>query len=106
MGGDHDGGVHIRVPGAAAPEGPSQGRPGGAGAVEEAALLGRLRRGESSAFEVLVRTHAPRMLAVARRLLGDEDEARDAVQEAFLSAFRGLDGFCAGSRLSASAAGS
>jgi RNA polymerase sigma-70 factor (ECF subfamily) len=56
-------------------------------------LLVRLRRGEAGAFEELVRTTAPRLLAVARRLLRSEQDAQDAVQDAFLSAFRALAGF-------------
>jgi RNA polymerase sigma-70 factor (ECF subfamily) len=40
------------------------------------------------------------MLAVARRILGNDDDAGDAVQEAFLSAFRSLDRFEGGSKLS------
>lgn len=39
-------------------------------------------------FEQLVRDNACRMLATARRLLRDEQESRDAVQDAFLQAFR------------------
>lgn len=40
------------------------------------------------------------MLAVARRLVRDEEDARDAVQEAFLAAFRSIGGFEGGCRLS------
>ena len=40
------------------------------------------------------------MLAVARRLLRDEQEAQDAVQDAFLSAFKKIDTFDGRSRLS------
>jgi len=39
------------------------------------------------------------MLAVARRMLRNDEEARDAVQEAFLLAFRGLPRFAGQSRL-------
>jgi RNA polymerase sigma-70 factor (ECF subfamily) len=39
-------------------------------------------------FEQLVRDNAGRMLATARRLLRDEAESCDAVQDAFLQAFR------------------
>ena len=39
------------------------------------------------------------MLSVARRLVRDEEDARDAVQEAFLSAFRSVGRFEGGSRL-------
>ncbi len=40
------------------------------------------------------------MLAVARRMLRNDEEARDALQEAFLLAFRGLPNFQGQSRLS------
>jgi RNA polymerase sigma-70 factor (ECF subfamily) len=40
------------------------------------------------------------LLAVARRLLGDGEDAHDAVQEAFISAFRSIDRFEGGARLS------
>ena len=33
------------------------------------------------------------MLAVARRILRDDDEARDTLQEAFVLAFRGISRF-------------
>ena len=56
-------------------------------------LLGRLRSGDAAAFEELVRSMGPRLLAVTRRLLRNEDDARDAVQDAYLSAFRGLPAF-------------
>jgi RNA polymerase sigma-70 factor (ECF subfamily) len=59
----------------------------------EAALLARLRAGEEAAYAELVRLHGGRLLAVARRFLGDGEDARDAVQDAFLSAFRSLQKF-------------
>ncbi len=65
----------------------------------ELALLARLRAGDPAAFETLVRTHGGRLLAVARRLLRDEEEARDALQEGFINAFKGLARFEGGSRL-------
>ncbi len=63
-------------------------------------LVSRLRRGDENAFERLVREQGGRLLSVARRFLRDEEEARDAVQECFLSAYRALDRFDQGSRLS------
>ena len=68
--------------------------------TSEDELLARLRAGEDLAFEELVRAYGPRLLGLTRRLLGNEDDARDAVQEAFLSAFRALEGFDGSSRLS------
>ena len=67
---------------------------------DEVDLVRRLRAGEDSAYERLVREQSGRMLAVARRMLGDEDDAQAAVQEAFVSAFRALERFEGGSRLS------
>jgi RNA polymerase sigma-70 factor, ECF subfamily len=66
----------------------------------EAALLARLRAGERDAFEDLVREHGGHLLAVARRLLRQDEDARDAVQDAFLLAFRGLPAFAGRCRLS------
>jgi len=61
--------------------------------VQEAELLGALREGREEAFETLVRTHSGRMLSVCRRILRSDEEAKDAVQEAFVSAFRGISSF-------------
>jgi RNA polymerase sigma-70 factor, ECF subfamily len=68
--------------------------------AEETLLLERLRRGEEPAFEILVRTNGGRMLATARRMMRNEEDARDVVQEAFLAAFRALPAFAGQSRLS------
>jgi RNA polymerase sigma-70 factor (ECF subfamily) len=68
-------------------------------AGEDPTLLAELRAGSEAAFARLLREHGGRMLAVARRLVRDEEDARDAVQEAFVSAFRSLDRFKGGSRL-------
>jgi RNA polymerase sigma-70 factor (ECF subfamily) len=62
-------------------------------ATDEVELLARVRAGDESACEALVRRHGGRMLAVARRFLRSEEDSNDAVQDAFLSAFRSLDGF-------------
>ncbi|HVP31360.1 MAG TPA: sigma-70 family RNA polymerase sigma factor [Myxococcota bacterium] len=66
----------------------------------ERKLLARLRGGEEAAFAELVKRHGGRMLTVAQRMLRHHEDARDAVQEAFLSAFRALDRFEGNARLS------
>ncbi len=66
----------------------------------ETTLVRNLKEGEAGAFEVLVRENSPRLLAVARRYLPKEADAQDAVQDAFLSAFRGMAGFTGASKLS------
>lgn len=67
---------------------------------QEQVLVQRLQANDDQAFEQLVRDQSPRMLAVARRLLNDESDAQDAVQNAFLSAFRHIDRFEGSARLS------
>ena len=63
-------------------------------AVEpESSLVRRLKDGDPAAFEQIVRREGPRLLQVARRILRDEEDARDALQDAFLSAFKALAGF-------------
>jgi RNA polymerase sigma-70 factor, ECF subfamily len=66
----------------------------------EAALLAGLRRGSDEAYEALVRTTSPRLLAVARRILGTDEDARDALQDAYISAFKALPRFEGQARLS------
>lgn len=65
----------------------------------EAALLAALRTGEEAAFEHLVRLYGGQMLAVARRFLRCEQDAADAVQEAFVSAFRSIQSFAGNSKI-------
>ncbi len=67
---------------------------------EETILVQRLRNGDDEAFATLVRKFSGRLLAVARRLLGNDEDARDAVQDAFLSCFKSLDKFEGKARLS------
>jgi RNA polymerase sigma factor (sigma-70 family) len=67
---------------------------------EEDVLIARLQQRDGRAYEVLVRRYSAQMLAVARHLLRNEADARDAVQDAFLSAFRALPTFRADAKLS------
>jgi RNA polymerase sigma-70 factor (ECF subfamily) len=69
-------------------------------ALGDKQLLERLRAGEEAAYEELVRSQGGRLLAVARRFLRSEEDARDAVQEAFLAAFRSIDRFEGEARIS------
>jgi RNA polymerase sigma-70 factor (ECF subfamily) len=67
---------------------------------DEAALLRALRAGDETAYERFVRQHGGQMLAVARRFLRCEQDAADAVQEAFVAAFRSIHGFAGNSKIS------
>jgi RNA polymerase sigma-70 factor (ECF subfamily) len=63
----------------------------GSATIDE--LVDAARDGDSEAFEELVRrTHAD-TYALARRLVSDDDDARDVVQEAYLRAFRSIKRF-------------
>jgi RNA polymerase sigma factor (sigma-70 family) len=59
----------------------------------DAELLARHVGGDPHAFGVLVQRHRDRLWAVAIRTLGDREEAADALQDAFVSAFRRADSF-------------
>ncbi len=68
-------------------------------ADDEEVLLARLRSGDGEAFEELVCSHIGRMLSVVRRLVGNDEDASDAVQDAFLSAFKAIGNFDGNARL-------
>jgi len=68
--------------------------------ADERALLDQLRAGDNRAYERLLREYGGRLLAVARRMMGNEEDAQDALQDAMLSAFRGLERFDGQSKLS------
>jgi RNA polymerase sigma-70 factor (ECF subfamily) len=60
---------------------------------DEATLLARMQAGEEDAFDACVRAYCGQLLVVARRILRNEEDAQDAVQEAFLSAFKDIGRF-------------
>jgi RNA polymerase sigma-70 factor (ECF subfamily) len=51
------------------------------------------KKGDTDAFEELVRRHQKRMLNVSYRMLGNYDDACEVVQDAFVSAFRHIGDF-------------
>ena len=59
--------------------------------VEELAV--RAGRGDEDAFAELVRLHEKKVYNLALRMCGNPEDAADAAQEAFLSAWRGLPNF-------------
>ena len=67
--------------------------------IEEQALVAGMQAGDDDAFELCVRRFCDRLLAVARRILNNDEDARDAVQDAFASAFREIVRFEARSGL-------
>ncbi len=69
-------------------------------AEAEARLVEGLRQGDEAAFEELAREQGPIMLAVARRIVRNDPDAADVVQEAFVIVYRRIDQFDGRSRLS------
>jgi len=59
----------------------------------EADQIAAVRNGDVVATEAFVRTHAAWMLTVAKRILRDRARSEDAVQDAFINIFNGLDKF-------------
>lgn len=58
------------------------------GEASDADLLARYAAGDQAAARVLALRHAPRLLALAGRMLGDASEAEDVAQEAMLRLWR------------------
>jgi RNA polymerase sigma-70 factor, ECF subfamily len=51
-------------------------------------LLARLAKGDEGAYRLLVQRHLSRVFALGRRMLGNEHDAEDVAQEAFLRVWR------------------
>src|SRR5919201_841706 len=62
-------------------------------ATEAAAVLARARQGDSEAFRSLVERHSRSAFRLAFRMIGNEQDAEDVVQESFLRAYRQLGRF-------------
>lgn len=56
-------------------------------------LLSRARAGDGQAFDDLVVATAPAVWSLVRRLTADDATAEDALQETFVAAWHGVDGF-------------
>ena len=63
-------------------------------------LIGKILSGDMRALEKLMRLHNRTLFRTARAILRDDAEAQDAVQEAWLKAYRSLRTFRGGSKLS------
>lgn len=67
--------------------------------LTEGALIDGLVAGDAGAFEELVRTRGPRMMAVALRYVTRREDAEDALQEAFVAVVRSIRSFSRASAL-------
>jgi RNA polymerase sigma-70 factor, ECF subfamily len=64
-----------------------------------AAVVERAKQGDGEAFAEVIRHCDPGLRALAFRLLGDRDRMEDALQEAYVKAFRALPRFRGNSKL-------
>lgn len=69
-------------------------------APPEAALVQAAAGGDPEAFETLVRPHLGMLFRVIDRILGNEAESQDALQDALLTILRELPGFQGASKFS------
>jgi RNA polymerase sigma-70 factor, ECF subfamily len=65
--------------------------------MDEPTLILEAQHGDLNAFNTLVLAYQDKLYNTALRILSDEEQAADAVQEAFLSAFRALNSYRGGS---------
>ncbi|MFQ5412478.1 MAG: RNA polymerase sigma factor [Phycisphaerae bacterium] len=65
----------------------SEADPGGAYDAEQVA---RTLAGDTAAYDALIERHQRRAVAVAYRLLGNIEDAKDVCQDAFIKAFKSL----------------
>jgi RNA polymerase sigma-70 factor, ECF subfamily len=70
------------------------------GQPNDADLVSRTARGDHAAFEVLMRRYNSKLFRVARAILKDDTEAEDALQDAYLQAYRRIDEFRGEAQLS------
>ena len=61
--------------------------------MDEGPLIRRASTGDGHAFGILVRSHQEGVYSWVRRLVRDEETARDLTQETFLRGYRGLTSF-------------
>jgi RNA polymerase sigma-70 factor (ECF subfamily) len=67
---------------------------------EDRELVERFARGESRAFDTIVERYEQRVYAITLRMTGNVEDARDAMQDVFISALRALRSFRGDAQLS------
>lgn len=68
--------------------------------ADEAELIARIQTGDKSACDECIALHSPAINRLLLRLLNNEQDAEDVLQETFLNAFRAIDNFEGRSSLS------
>ena len=73
--------------------------PSNPSSTNDAELVSRIAQADHVAFETLMRRHNGKLFRVARSILRDDTEAEDALQDAYLDAYRHMGEFRGGSHL-------
>jgi len=69
-------------------------------ATDDSTLARRVAEADHHAFEILMRRYNGRLFRVARAILKDDGEAEDALQDAYLHAYKHISGFRGDAQLS------
>src|SRR5215470_19443111 len=64
-----------------------------AAATDDFSLVAQVKSGDHAAFELLMRAYNRRLYRLARASLRDDAEAKDALQDAYLNAYRAIGSF-------------
>lgn len=80
--------------------GPLPASPADRGSFSDRQLVARLKSGEEAAFEEILRRYELKVYSLVRGLTRNEEDARDAMQDAFLSIFKNIGRFKEASSLS------
>jgi RNA polymerase sigma-70 factor, ECF subfamily len=67
--------------------------------IDDTELAGRVAQGDQHAFESLMRRHNGKLFRVARAILKDDADAEEALQDAYLDAYRHMGGFAGAAKL-------
>ncbi|MFG0262626.1 MAG: RNA polymerase sigma factor [Novipirellula sp. JB048] len=68
--------------------------------LSDEAVVGRVRKGDLAAYELIMRRYNQRLFRVVRSIVVDEDEANDIVQEAYVRAYEHLEQFAGRAKFS------
>lgn len=72
---------------------PSKSVPQSYADLSDPDLLGLIASGDHAAFERLMRKHNGKLFRIARAILKDDSDAEDALQDAYMDAYRNLGSF-------------
>lgn len=59
----------------------------------ESEMISRCQRGDKTAFRWVVQTHQRMLFSLALKMLADEEDAKDVVQETFISAWKNITNY-------------